>query len=669
MDHILSLLDSLDAVICVSDMKTYEILYINEYGRKVFGNGIGQLCYKVLQRDQNEPCPFCTNHLLHDSTGNPNETYLWEFQNAKNGIWFQCRDSVIKWSDGRLVRLEIATDMSLRKRTEHQILQLGYLKERVIGNHPLQEKLKDITDLSLTIFDLDFAGIWLFKAPNKHFMKNKPEILYNSESGDKKPSELSLFMYSEKIGLQFDIPIIIPALKDLKGEINPEISESAERSKCDENLDLYMMEWAKNYGLHSSTPFPLINEESKEIGYMFFFRENLINEHEHQLIKNLVHTTSQVIISSETYNALSLMKDHYRKLVENLPLGVFLKDNELKFVSCNRHLAEDFAILQNEVEGKTYYDLFPQYIAGILSDLDERIINSQTTEKSVYEFVRNNHTRWIESVITPLFDPDKTFKGILGIMHDITDLKLAQEELQCLYNELEVRVEARTDELFKIKEAYFKANSKLNLLNSITRHDILNQITALYGYLLFARESVNDPKIQRYLERAEQSAKIIHDQIQFTKLYQDIGVNEPIWQQVQRVVEKAIFGFKTEGITILVLLENIKVYADPLLEKVFFTLVENSIRHGERVTSITLGYMVRDGNLILWYEDDGVGVKTEDKVRIFKRGFGNNTGLGLFLAKEILNITGLSISETGIQGKGARFEILIPKEVYEKKPG
>ncbi|HOL41847.1 MAG TPA: ATP-binding protein, partial [Methanospirillum sp.] len=68
--------------------------------------------------------------------------------------------------------------------------------------------------------------------------------------------------------------------------------------------------------------------------------------------------------------------------------------------------------------------------------------------------------------------------------------------------------------------------------------------------------------------------------------------------------------------------------------------------------------------LILVYEDNGVGIPEKDKKKICDHGFGKNTGFGLFLSREILSITGLSIHETGTEGKGARFEITIPKNLY-----
>ena len=112
-------------------------------------------------------------------------------------------------------------------------------------------------------------------------------------------------------------------------------------------------------------------------------------------------------------------------------------------------------------------------------------------------------------------------------------------------------------------------------------------------------------------------------------------------------------------------------YADPLLEKVFTNLIDNAVRHGGTVNRI--GFSVREegDSLIIVCEDDGAGVEEEEKRKIFRRGVGKNTGYGLFLAREILAITGLSIREVGTPGQGARFEIMVPcgPTTWKKRPG
>jgi signal transduction histidine kinase len=103
------------------------------------------------------------------------------------------------------------------------------------------------------------------------------------------------------------------------------------------------------------------------------------------------------------------------------------------------------------------------------------------------------------------------------------------------------------------------------------------------------------------------------------------------------------------------------VYADPLFGKVMYNILDNSLQYGQTLTTITASFR-RDGDrCVLVIEDDGVGVAAKDKGRIFDKGFGQHTGLGLFLAKEILSLTGIEIMETGFPGKGARFELHIPE--------
>lgn len=107
-----AILDAIDALVYVADMETYEIYFINQYGRQIWGEGIGKQCWRLLQSDQTGPCAFCTNPQLVDAQGNPTGVLVWEFQNTVNGRWYQCRDQAITWINGRRARIEIATDIS-----------------------------------------------------------------------------------------------------------------------------------------------------------------------------------------------------------------------------------------------------------------------------------------------------------------------------------------------------------------------------------------------------------------------------------------------------------------------------------------------------------------------------------------------------------------------------
>jgi PAS domain S-box-containing protein len=118
-----SIMDSIDALVYVADMQTNELLFINEYGKQLFGNVEGQLCWQALQCGQSGPCDFCTNDRLLLYDGQPADVYVWEFKNTVSGKWYQCRDKAIRWNDNQLVRLEIATDITDRKQFEESLRQ------------------------------------------------------------------------------------------------------------------------------------------------------------------------------------------------------------------------------------------------------------------------------------------------------------------------------------------------------------------------------------------------------------------------------------------------------------------------------------------------------------------------------------------------------------------
>ena len=214
------------------------------------------------------------------------------------------------------------------------------------------------------------------------------------------------------------------------------------------------------------------------------------------------------------------------------------------------------------------------------------------------------------------------------------------------------------------RKAFIAANKKLNLLSGITRHDIRNQLTALLTYIELTRMSVQNPEMKTIIDKEEIVANHILRQIEFTRTYEDIGVKAPQWQNVAQLMALISPVTGPAGIDLALSTGNLEVYADPLLEKVFENLVDNSIRHGEHVRQIIVTYEKRNTGLVLIYSDDGVGVADADKQKIFEKGFGKNTGLGLFISREILSITGLLIRECGTYGSGVCFEIEVPEGCY-----
>jgi len=266
---------------------------------------------------------------------------------------------------------------------------------------------------------------------------------------------------------------------------------------------------------------------------------------------------------------------------------------------------------------------------------------------------------------------------------EISERRIAQENLEILTRTLEERISQRTLELSdvnrdlnediaerrKIESALAIANQKLTLLSQITRHDISNRVFALLVELHLAKEIAGNGPIIGHLENMEKTTHSIQDQIAFTKDYQEIGAQIPSWFAVGAVVRTAAELLQTQDVNITVDLDRVEVFADPMIEKVFYNLIDNALRHGEHVTGITFSYHLSDAALVIVCEDDGVGIPEQDKQHVFTKGFGRDSGLGLFLIREILSITGISIKETGVYGKGARFEIIVPSGDYRTGNG
>jgi K+-sensing histidine kinase KdpD len=183
-------------------------------------------------------------------------------------------------------------------------------------------------------------------------------------------------------------------------------------------------------------------------------------------------------------------------------------------------------------------------------------------------------------------------------------------------------------------------------------------------------KSSDQTTIHRYTSRALEACSQIEATIGFTREYENFGIVTSGWQKVHETIEAAEHQVSLGTITLENQIpEDLEIYADPIIRKVFVTLLENAIRHGDKVTKIRFFCNVKEKNLILTCEDDGVGIPDNEKKLIFDHGYGKNTGLGLFLSREILSITGLSIHETGEFGKGARFDIEIRDGKYRVHQG
>lgn len=256
-------------------------------------------------------------------------------------------------------------------------------------------------------------------------------------------------------------------------------------------------------------------------------------------------------------------------------------------------------------------------------------------------------TSFLDAIMQMIHVPYRGTDAALIVLTDITRRKEFEEKLERYSKSLQSTVDALAT-----------ANKKLTLLSDVTRHDILNQVHVIVNYLDLVRTEELPGSCLDFLTQIERAIGMIHRQIQFTRSYQALGAHLPEWQNISDL----IMLLQPSHLLICNEASGYCILADPLLPKVFENLLDNSVRHGRTATSVRVqAHLAGDGSLLIRWADNGTGIQNGEKERIFQKGYGMNTGFGLFLIREILELTGIGIRETGDPCTGACFEIMVPE--------
>ncbi|MFA4876357.1 MAG: PAS domain S-box protein [Methanoregula sp.] len=208
------------------------------------------------------------------------------------------------------------------------------------------------------------------------------------------------------------------------------------------------------------------------------------------------------------------------------------------------------------------------------------------------------------------------------------------------------------------------ARTKLNLLNSVTFNDIQNALFSLSGYLNLETRISHDEKSQYFHDKQVGIVRTITDSLKFASQYQNLGLKPPSWQSVTETFLLAVSHLDLSALSRKLDVAGLEIYADPLFENVFFALAENVLVHNKTATEFRLYYQKNSGGITLIFENNGTGIQEDMKERIFERGYEEKKGPGLFLAREILGVTAISINETGEPAGCVRFEIFVPDGGY-----
>ena len=336
--------------------------------------------------------------------------------------------------------------------------------------------------------------------------------------------------------------------------------------------------------------------------------------------------------------ALQDSEKKYRTLVENVNIGIVRSEPwegghiiQANPAFCKMLGLNDEKELLNMSAADLY--LHPEDRLELLGELRQ---TGKITDRKVVFKVRDGATILCSITLSTEYDSNGNMILMGGVVEDITEKE-------------------------KRSEALKQANNKLSLLNSITRHDIINQVMVLEGYLYLAMEQIKGPEELRLLQRMEANVMSIERHIMFATDYQEIGIQAPQWVNLLDALTSAMVPVDKALINLRINVGDYLIFTDPMIGKVFYNLVNNVIKHS-KATNLTITTEEEENQLLVIFQDDGIGIG--DKSKLFKKG-DSSSGYGLFLSKEILSITGIGIRETGMSGKGARFELVFSQGQFK----
>jgi PAS domain S-box-containing protein len=402
------------------------------------------------------------------------------------------------------------------------------------------------------------------------------------------------------------------------------------------------------------------------------------NEKEAQVLEDHIITKNgeirDVMINATTFELESkkIVQGTFHDITEHKEKDEKLEENERKYRLLTENTT-DVIYIQDMNLNVTYVSPSVEKISGYTSEellklRPENFMTPESFERGVadfkeaitsaakeldyeiplkqYEYVRKDgSTFWGELKMKLLRDSNNNIVGVQGTLRDITERKKAEKRLDEIMNEL------------------VTINEKLGVIGRLTRHDARNKLSVIANNAYLAKQKLPaNHNSLKYLDGVESAIDQMEEIFNFARNYEMLGVEELSYMDVGKSVEAA--AILLSGLAEVKLVnecEGVVVMADSLLRQLFYNLIDDTLKHGGKVTKIRVYYEEGENLLKLVYEDDGVGVPENEKELIFKEGYGKGTGYGLYLIKKTCETYGWTIRETGEQGKGAQFTITIPK--------
>ena len=365
-----TIMDSLDAIVYIVDMETYKILFVNKYTQDIFGDIVGKTCWKTILYGQSKPCDFCTNDKLVNADGEPAGVNVWEYYNEKVGCWYSIRARAIWWVDGRIVRLEIAIDITKQKEDELARLQLSNIIESSLNE------------------------IYVFDATNFHFTNVNTSALRNLGYTSKEMMSMT--------------PI----------DIKPEFDE-----KSFNELVSPLLKNEKDF-----IELQTVHRRADGTLYPVFIHLQLIRDPGGPVFLAMILDITE---RKQMEQLFKESEEKFRLLFEDAPLSYQSMDADGKIISVNKAWLELFRYSEEEVVGRSFADFVSQDDKELFNKRFSEFKAFGEIHGVQYEVVQKDGTHIIVSCEGRVaYDKNGDFKQTHCILSDITDRTKAEAELR-----------------------------------------------------------------------------------------------------------------------------------------------------------------------------------------------------------------------------------------------
>ena len=345
-------------------------------------------------------------------------------------------------------------------------------------------------------------------------------------------------------------------------------------------------------------------------------------------------------------------------LLDSSLLAIWHFNLQGKVILINREACRRMRGKAEEFIGKKISDIFEKEMATSIKKRFEEVKKSR--ENKIYE----DHVevpsgeKWFRSVYHQIINEEGSMVGLQILSDDITDKKQVEQALR------------RTSEELRAESEKFKLlNEKLDVVGKLTRHDLRNKLAGMKAYVyLLSKKIGENAELENYLEQIYSIFASTEKLLSFSNVYENIGSDQSRLMSVESCFNKATSFFpELQKLKVENKCQNLEVLADSQLEQLFYNLIDNSLRHGQKTSQIRLQCKQKSNEITIIYEDNGVGIPEANKSKLFTEGFttGKGSGYGLSLIRRIIQVYGWTIMEKGKPGKGAKFIIVIPKVPFQ----